>query len=65
MTLEIAIAELEQEVADDTALDETFDLDCEETREWPVLLDDEVTQPYQIAPPLVAPWLTEECAGMP
>lgn len=59
MTLDIVIAELEREAAEDTALDETFDLDLDETRELP-LPDDDFTRPYELSPCLIAPWLAGE-----
>lgn len=46
--LEIVLAVLEQELADEASLDETFDLDRDETREVTAVidLDDQWTQPY-------------------
>ncbi len=46
--IEIVLALLEQELADDTALNETFDLERDETREVTIVIDfeDQWTQPY-------------------
>jgi len=46
--LEIVLALLEAELADDAALDETFDLERDETREVTevIAFDDQWTQPY-------------------
>ena len=50
--MEIRLAQLEQEVADEAAFEDTFDLECDETGEHaiPELLvdDDAATQPYVI-----------------
>jgi len=48
--LDIVLALLESELADDTAFDETFDLERDDTREVTVVIefDDQWTQPYEL-----------------
>jgi len=48
--LDIVLALLESELADDTIFDETFDLERDDTREVTVVIefDDQWTQPYEL-----------------
>lgn len=48
--IEYVLALLEHEMADDSALDETFDLERDDTREVTIVIDfdDQWTQPYEV-----------------
>ena len=48
--LDIVLALLESESADDTVFDETFDLERDDTREVTIVVafDDQWTQPYEL-----------------
>jgi hypothetical protein len=52
--MEIVLAELEQEVADENAFDDTFDLELDDTREIaipePIVDENAWTQPYELGP---------------